>query len=527
MTQQKILGSASGVGLMTLLSRFTGLLQSMFLAHFLGAGPAADAFAVAFRLPNLFRRFTAEGTMAAAFLPTLTETEAAEGHEAAVRTGIFFLGTLTLLLTFLVLGVLLFMNPITGWLTMGRDATQHDLTTLLARIMFPYLVLVSLTAGMAGLLNFKGKFILAASVSIFWNLAFILFAGGMILTLKSSGSELMETQVALICAQAVLAGGLVQLGVLVPSAFRMGFRFRPGLHFKNPWVLKALKRMAPGLITAGIYPINVLISTALASRLSDGAQVVLFNSGMMSEMVLGLFAMSVATVSLPTLARLAEEKNMIGVQDTIATSLSGASIMCIPASIGLALLAGPIISMIFYTGAYSLSAVQWTASTLVFQCVGILFIATQRIGTQALYAFKDYRGAMISASISLISNIAFSLWLIQPLGTQGLALANGLSSLVGVAVLLVRLPRHTESFPYGRVLRSWGRYGVAGVAMGFAVQTLDYAFVHLSIEQPKLTLMAGVLPLVVVGAFVYFGLLLVMKDPLAKQLRNQLTQRFR
>ena len=525
MTQQKILGSASGVGLMTLLSRFTGLLQSMFLAHFLGAGPAADAFAVAFRLPNLFRRFTAEGTMAAAFLPTLTETEAAEGHEAAVRTGIFFLGTLTLLLTFLVLGVLLFMNPITGWLTMGRDATQHDLTTLLARIMFPYLVLVSLTAGMAGLLNFKGKFILAASVSIFWNLAFILFAGGMILTLKSSGSELMETQVALICAQAVLAGGLVQLGVLVPSAFRMGFRFRPGLHFKNPWVLKALKRMAPGLITAGIYPINVLISTALASRLSDGAQVVLFNSGMMSEMVLGLFAMSVATVSLPTLARLAEEKNMIGVQDTIATSLSGASLMCIPASIGLALLAGPIISMIFYTGAYSLSAVQWTASTLVFQCVGILFIATQRIGTQALYAFKDYRGAMISASISLISNIAFSLWLIQPLGTQGLALANGLSSLVGVAVLLVRLPRHTESFPYGRVLRSWGRYGVAGVAMGFAVQTLDYAFVHLSIEQPRLTLMAGVLPLVVVGAFVYFGLLLVMKDPLAEQLKNKFTKR--
>ncbi|MFM8430903.1 MAG: lipid II flippase MurJ, partial [Holophagaceae bacterium] len=193
--------------------------------------------------------------------------------EAAVRTGIFFLGTLTLLLTFLVLGVLFFMNPITGWLTMGRDATQHDLTTLLARIMFPYLVLVSLTAGMAGLLNFKGKFILAASVSIFWNLAFILFAGGMILTLKSSGSEPMETQVALICAQAVLVGGLVQLGVLVPSAFRMGFRFRPGLHFKNPWVLKALKRMAPGLITAGIYPINVLVSTALASRLSDGAQV--------------------------------------------------------------------------------------------------------------------------------------------------------------------------------------------------------------------------------------------------------------
>lgn len=92
MTPQKILGSASGVGLMTLLSRFTGLLQSMFLAHFLGAGPAADAFAVAFRLPNLFRRFTAEGTMSAAFVPTLTETEAAEGHEAAVRTGIFFSG---------------------------------------------------------------------------------------------------------------------------------------------------------------------------------------------------------------------------------------------------------------------------------------------------------------------------------------------------------------------------------------------------------------------------------------------------
>lgn len=110
---------------------------------------------------------------------------------------------------------------------------------------------------------------------------------------------------------------------------------------------------------------------------------------------------------------------MIGVNDTIATSLSGASLMCIPASIGLALLAGPIISMIFYTGAYSLSAVQWTASTLVFQCVGILFISTQRIGTQALYAFKDYRGAMISASISLVSNIALSLCSFNPWGPKG------------------------------------------------------------------------------------------------------------
>lgn len=527
MTQHKILGSASGVGFMTLLSRVTGLLQSMFLAHFLGAGPAADAFAVAFRLPNLFRRFTAEGTMSAAFLPTLTEAEAAEGHEAAVRTGIFFLGTLTLLLTFIVVGIVVGMNPITGWLTMGRDASQHDLTTLLARVMFPYLVLVSLTAGMAGLLNFKGKFLLAASVSIFWNLAFMMFAGGMILGLPVSGPHVGENRIALICAQAVIVGGVVQLAVLLPSACRIGFRFRPGFHTGNPWVRKALKRMAPGLITAGIYPINALVSTALASHLPDGAQMILFNSGMMSEMVLGLFAMSIATVSLPALSRLAEEKNMIGVNETVVTSLSGASLMCIPASIGLALLAGPIISMIFHSGAYSLSAVQWTASTLVFQCVGILFIATQRIGTQALYAFKDYRGAMISASLSLGSNIAFSMWLLEPLGTQGLALANGLSSLVGVGVLLMRLPQHTPNFPYVRVLKAWGRYGLAGLVMGVGVRGLDQSVVHLSVDQSRLTLAAGIIPLVMVGGVLYFALLILLRDPLAQQFKETLIQRFR
>jgi hypothetical protein len=107
-----------------------------------------------------------------------------------------------------------------------------------------------------------------------------------------------------------------------------------------------------------------------------------------------------------------------------------------------------------------------------------------------------------------------------------LALANGLSSLIGVVVLLVRLPRHTQSFPYGRVLGSWGRYGVAGLVMGFCVRALDQSFVHLSLEQPRLTLVAGVLPLVLVGALIYFGILLVLKDPLAERFKQVLVQRF-
>ena len=525
MTRPSLYRSAAVVAFMTLLSRLTGLAQTFFLSHFLGAGPAADAFAVAFRLPNLLRRFTAEGTMTAAFLPTLAEAEAAEGEDALRTAAGRFLGTLLFLLLCGVALVLLLMGPLAWLLMTGRSPQEQAFTALLSRIMFPYLALVSLTAGFAGLLNLRHRFGLASAVSIFWNLAFIGFAWAGI-AWRRHGGPLAPEGVAVVCALAVLGGGVVQLLALVPAVRKEGFGLSFGAHFSDPWVAKALGRMAPGLLAAGIYPINALVSAHLASRLPAGAQIVLFNSGMMGEMVLGLFAMSLATASLPSLARLAEARDWKGMNDGLNQALATSALLVIPASVGLAVLARPICALLFRTGAYGTAAADWTAATIVLQCVGLVFAATQRLGNQALYALKDYRGPAAIAILTLFVNIGLSLALLRPLGTGGLALANGLSSLVGMLLLLGRLGPRLPDFGLGPVLSSAARILGASAAMGLLAWA---GATRLGLDAPhgftRVLLGLRLLPLIALCAGLYLGLVLAARVPEARGILGALRRR--
>ncbi|HJU84097.1 MAG TPA: murein biosynthesis integral membrane protein MurJ [Holophagaceae bacterium] len=539
--------SAGIVGFMTLLSRISGLMQTFFLSHYLGAGVAADAYAVAFRLPNLLRRFTAEGTMTAAFLPTLAEVEAKEGEAAMKDTAAKFLGTLVVLLAFLVAVTILAMGLIAGLLVVGRltppgsgfgasfamlgrvlsgqvpPPPELALTIRLGRIMFPYLVLVSLTAGFAGLLNLRHKFALASAVSIFWNLAYIASAWATIVLFRRAGRG-DDATAALCCALAVIVGGIVQLAMLWPAAKRMGFGLRLGLHFRNPGVMRALRRMGPGLIAAGIYPINALVSTMLASDLKAGAQIVLYNSGMMGEMVLGLFAMSLATASLPLMAQQAEAKDLNGLRRSLADSLRASALLCIPACVGVAVLALPIARLIFQTGRYGSDAAAWTASTMVFQMVGLLFVASSRIGTQALYALKDYRGPVAVAFASLLANIALSIALLRPLGTGGLALANGLSSLFGLALLVWRLHGRLDRLPVAPVLKGWmqnlGGAVLLGLAAWYGARALG-----LGATPGRALLAAKLLPLIAACGLLYGLVLAAMGHDQAQRLLSTLRRK--
>ncbi|WP_257306415.1 murein biosynthesis integral membrane protein MurJ [Geothrix campi] len=522
-----LLRSAGVVGFMTLLSRLTGLLQTFFLSHVLGAGAAADAYAVAFRLPNMLRRFTAEGTMTAAFLPTLAEAEATEGEAAVKAVAARFLGTLLALLLAGVVLVLLFMGPLAGLLMMGRPESQGELTTLLGRIMFPYLALVSLTAGFTGLLNLRHRFALAASVSVFWNLAFIAFGWTALRVLEQKGRLPLET-VAVICAIAVLAGGVLQLLVVLPAVRKEGFGLSFGLHFRDPWVAKALKRMGPGLLAAGIYPINALISAMLASLLPNGAQIVLYNSGMMGEMVLGLFAMSLATASLPTLSRQAEARDWPGMGRSLTQSISASALLVLPASVGLAVLARPICALLFRTGAYTPMASDWTALTLVFQSVGLVFVAAQRLGNQALYALKDYRGPAALAGGTLLLNVALSLALLKPLGTGGLALANGLASLAGLAGLLLRLRPRLPGLDLRPLLKATARALAACILMGL-LAWIGARFLALDAPHAftRALLAFRLLPLVALCALLYGGAAAGFGHPEARELVGKLQQKLR
>ncbi len=541
-----LLRSAAVVSAMTLLSRLTGFAQTYFLSHYLGAGAAADAYAVALRLPNLLRRFAAEGTMTAAFLPTLTELEAKEGEAATRATAARFLGTLLTLLSALVIVVMLSMSFIAGLMVVGRLATgvpfaeklamlghilsgslppppEMALAVRLGRIMFPYLALVSLTAGLGGLLNLRGRFALASAVSIFWNLAFIAFGWTAIVFGRSHGWTSPE-HIATICAVAVLVGGLVQLAVIVPSCLALGFSVRPGLYFKDPCVRLALRRMGPGLLAAGVYPINSYISAVLASNLPHGAQIVLLNSGMMGEMVLGLFAMSLATASLPALSRQAEAEDWHGMRGNLTEALGATGLLVIPASIGLAVLAQPICALIFRTGAYDAAAASWTARTIVFQCVGLLFVAASRVGTQALYALKDYRGPVVIAVSSMVLNVLLSLLWLRPLGTGGLALANGVSSLAGLLFLVVRLKPRLPQMPAGPVLKTW-LISLLGAALMGLLAWKGIAWLGLGSPLHRYALALRLLPFIALCAALYGGLMLVLGHPQARSIGQKIYSR--
>lgn len=457
---------AAVVGAFTFISRITGMLQSRMLAAYLGTGPAAEAFFIAYRLPNLLRRFTAEGTMTAAFLPTLQEVAQREGEEAGKTMAARFLGSLASLLALICLGGIGLMGLITGLLMLGRLAPDQPLlqqvttlahillgrqpmpadlglTILAARLMFPYLLLVSLTAGLSAVLNLKDRFGLTASVSTFYNLAFMAF-GYVCLEWGPAAWRTEAGTGTVIFAFATLAGGLVQLLVLVPAFFRYGYSLSPGLHLRDPGVRLALKRMVPGILGSGVHPINVLLSTFLASRLAVGSQTVLFNSNMLGEMVLGLFAVSVATVSLPAMSRQAEAGDLRGLKDSLGSAWRGTAFLAIPGAVGMAVLAQPIIALIFQKGRFTATDVSWTAWTLAFQAVGIPFIGASRIGTQALYALKDYQGPAQAAVLSMAVNLGLSWWLLQLWGTGGIALANGLASVVGLGWILLRLHRRMD-----------------------------------------------------------------------------------
>jgi putative peptidoglycan lipid II flippase len=282
--------------------------------------------------------------------------------------------------------------------------------------------------------------------------------------------------------------------------------------------------MLPGILAAGIHPINVFVSQILASQLPRGAQTVLMQSNLLGELVLGLFAVSVATVSLPAMSRQAAEGDLPGVRKSLAMALRGTAVMAIPASVGMAVLATPIVALIYQTGRFDAAAVQWTSSTLAFQALGLLFIASARISTQALNALKDYRGPAIAAVLALGTNIVLSILLMRPMGTAGMALANSLAAIIGLGFQEWRLRHALRELPYHEVLSGWFSMALAGTLMGFAAWS-GGRLMAVSSFHGVLGSSARLFPLIGICAVFYFGLLMILKVPEAGQLWEALWRR--
>jgi putative peptidoglycan lipid II flippase len=463
-----LLRSVATVGSYTLLSRVFGFVRDILTAAILGAGPVADAFFVAQRLPNLFRSLFAEGAFSAAFVPLFAGTMAEHGKEAARTFAEDALAVLlAALLGFVLLGEI-FMPAVMGVIAPGfaEDPEKFGLAVELARITFPYLLFIALVALQGGVLNSVDRFAAAAATPILLNLFLIAALLLMDRFRWRDGRAL---------AWAVTAAGLAQFLWLLASCARAGLALRLPLPRLTPSVRRTLAVMAPGTLGAGVTQLNLLISTALASLLPSGSVSYLYYADRLNQLPLGVVGIAVGTAILPPLSR---QLRLGQAADAVATQNRGLELACfltLPAAVGLALLAGPILSVLFQRGAFGVTDTAATAAALAAYAVGLPAFVLVKVLAPAFFARHDTATPVKLAIAAMAANLCLTLVLMQFLAHVGIALATTAAGWINALTLLVLLMRRRHFHFDHRARRNLPRIGMAVLGMGMVLILLRIA----------------------------------------------------
>ncbi len=437
---KKLLKSTISVSLPTIFSRIFGFFRDILLGYFTGTGTGADAFIIAFVIPNLLRRLTAEGALTAAFIPVFTQIKINDSEKRTkdFATIVFYnLGLVVLLLT--ILGII-FAPYLVKIIAIGyKDIPgKWELTTQLTRIMFPYILLISLAALCSAVLNSYFKFFIPASTPILFNLAIIFSAYFL-------AQKFMDPPYAF--AIGVITGGFLQLLLQIPFLLNLGFNFKPKISFKDKAVRKVGKLMVPGIFGFGIFQINLALSRALASLLEEGSVSALYYATRVRELTLGLFSIALSIALLPTLSEQAAEKNIHEMKKTLVFSLKLIVFITIPALAGLLLLSKPIIQVLFQRGAFVEQSTSLTSVALVFFSIGLPFISGSKILNTVFYSLKDTKTPVIIASITMVLYISLAFILMQPMAVGGIALALSLAEAISLFLLWLFLEKKIGNIP--------------------------------------------------------------------------------
>ena len=458
---RKLIQSTAVTGGMTLISRITGLVRDIVFAGLIGAGAgvAADAFYVAFRIPNFLRRIFGEGAFSQAFVPVFAEyktratpedTRAFVDHMTGVLGVILFIVTLIGVLA----APILVMVLAPGFLD---EPYKYDLTVQMLRIMFPYLLFVSLVAMAAGILNTYGKFAAAAFTPVLLNLCLI----GAALWLAPRMAEPV-----LALAWGVFLAGVVQLLFQLPFLRALRTLPRPRLKPTHEGVGQVFKLMLPAIFGVSVSQVNLLVNTLLASFLVTGSVSWLYYSDRIMEFPLGVFGIALATVILPSLSRKHAANSHEEFSHLLDWALRWVMLIGLPASVALVVLSGPMLATLFHHGAFNANDVRMSAQALMAFSAGLLAFILIKVLAPGFYARQDTKTPVRIGVIAMLVNIVLSLVLVFPLKHTGLALAVSLAAFVNAALLYRRLRTHDVYRP----LPGWGafllRVALATAGMG-------------------------------------------------------------
>jgi putative peptidoglycan lipid II flippase len=455
--------AAGIIGVAVMCSRLLGLAREQVFAALFGGGGAMDAFTAAFRIPNLLRDLFAEGALSTAFVTTFSKTIARSGDAAAWR-----LANKVATLTAVVLGAIclagmFYSAQIVAFMTPGFDPQKAALTAELTRLMFPFILLVSLAALVMGMLNAKSIFGLPATASSFFNIGSI--AGGV--TLGYWLDPHFGPRALIGLALGTLIGGALQLLVQLPSVGRLGYRFHPDFQWRDEGVSAILALMGPSVIAASTTQFNVLVNSMFASKLGDGPIFWLSIAFRLMQLPLGLFGVALGTVTLPLLSRLVVAGQIDAFRAELSRGMRLALLLTVPSTIGLVMLAEPIISVLYQHGRFDAYQASQAAGALRFYAIGLAGYAGLKVLVSAFYALDKRKTPMFVSFLAVAVNLLFN-WIFSSRlgwGYRGLAFSTGCVASCNFLLLYALMRRNLHGLQTRRMLLMLAKVAVAGAAL--------------------------------------------------------------
>lgn len=510
--KEQILKSASVITLITLISRICGYLRDQRVVLLLGTSPAADAFVLAFRIPNLIRRMTGGGALGASFIPVFTRYLRDRPRRDALAFAQKTFWVLAVILAVVALLGSVFSRQVIYIFTLfGGSRVQWDLTIFLNRIIFPCVLFFGLAGLAMAILNSFHVFGLPASTGVFFNLTMIVFSLAIVCkpTLRLTPQAFRTPAVAL--ALGVLAGAAVQLAVQVPALIKRGMNFAPAISLADPGVRKVGRMMGPVFFGMGVYQINFFVDTifATSSRMPAGSITSLYIADRVMELVLGSYAIAISTALLPMMSHQAAAGKCGEMKHAFGFSLRIVSFITIPAAVGLVLLRRPIIQVLFQHGQFAAESTSLTAHALLFYALGLPAYAAIKLVTPMYYSTQDaLTPAQVGAcalAMNIVLNSLFLFLFSRYLSNGSPALASSLAAYFNFIVLFFIFRKRYGRLGVRGLIGSTGRMAVCVVVMaGVSLVALRYADFgavrHLYIQ-------AGLLGAIIFGSMaVYFGL---------------------
>ena len=514
MENRNVIRFAFTVGGFTMLSRVLGMVRDMLTAGVFGTSLAMSSFVVAFRIPNLFRALFGEGALSSAFVPVFMESRRTEGEEAAWRlarrvvtlVGAFLLGIV-------VLGIA-GMGAALRWPGLGEEARA---VLPLARIMLPYVFFICMAALAMAVLNSYRKFSVSAFTPALLNITWILSILLVVPAVRGGASRQIQA-----LAWTVFAAGVVQLAYQIPSLWSVGWRPGVDRDWRDERVKKVFLLMGPSALGLAVNQVNVLVNSLIAMMVGTWAPSALFYAERLIYLPQGILATALGTVLLPVLSDFAVQQKHREMREAIHHGLRTLLFVMTPAAIGLFVLAGPVVQMLFEHGSFTPESTMLTARALSFYAPGLMVFCLAKVFVPAFYALQDTRTpvkiGLVGVSLNLMLNVLFALTLPEYWRHAGLAFSTVIAEGVNGLLLAVFLRRRLGPFGIRGILGGLGRaLGASAVMVAVALGTeqvlMKWLSVYVPLDLHKVAQFIGVPAAIGVGMAVYFGLAHAFRFP--------------